>query len=253
MGEPMNLKKSDKIIAIIGVIILIVAGIGIVLYSAEEGPDKKGMGTKETTFEVKWVQYSDGIMTINDYAGKKQPYTDPITISLEEGCVLTTVEVQIVWNDDYTKGLIFNKGEDKLEATIGLAGEEYVQTHKSTKKANATLDPFIINDVPQDETIEDAEGIYDMEDKILNDYLGMNTATFDVKVTVTPGEKLLTLRPIKLLNYLRDKGNKFDLIVKYEYYELDVEEVEKNNPSTPTGARVGAGVYTTTNFAFSKL
>jgi hypothetical protein len=50
----MSLKKSDKIIAIFGVIILIVAAIGIVLYVPEDGDDapKEVEEKKKISFEV---------------------------------------------------------------------------------------------------------------------------------------------------------------------------------------------------------
>jgi hypothetical protein len=252
----MNLKKSDKIIAIIGVIILIVAGIGIVLYSSDDVEEGNGDGKKETVYDVKWVYYSDGVIPIEAYAGKNKPHTEPITISLEEGHVITSVNFKIVWKDDYTKGIIFNKGEDTLRAVIGVEGSDDPQEHTSTKSFNDNISsPFFINEAPSDVTVKDAENIKEVEKNILDEYQGKNTVTFNVKVNVRPGEKLLTLRPIKLLNYLRDKGNNFEIIVYYEYYKLDIEEVEKNNPNPPTatGARVGSGVYTTTNFAFSKL
>ena len=251
----MNLKKSDKIIAIIGVIILIVAGIGIVLYTSDDVEEGNGDGIKETVYEVKWVYYSDGVFPIEGRAERNNPYTDPITISLGEGHVITSVDFKIVWKDDYTRGFLINTGKDKLRALIGVEGTDDPQEHNSEGSFNDNISTFFINEAPSDVTVKNAENINEVERDILAKYQGKNTVTFDVKVNIKPGERLLSLRPIKLLNYFRDRGNKFEIIVYYEYYLLDIEEVERNNPNPPTatGARVGPGVYTTTNFAFSKL
>ena len=40
------------------------------------------------------------------------------------------------------------------------------------------------------------------------------------------GEKLLTLRLLKLLNFFKDTGNSFKLLITYEYYDYTITEVD---------------------------
>ena len=84
----MSLKKTDKIIAVVGVVILIVAVVGILFYyEVEDAVDGDEDGTVEKEFEVRWMDYSVN-ETITGYAGKNSPYTDPINISLNDVGIL---------------------------------------------------------------------------------------------------------------------------------------------------------------------
>ena len=66
----MNLKKSDKIIAVVGVIILIIAGISIAIMttSKEETPEEE-VGLELETFYVTWTKET-GQTGIDDKAEK---------------------------------------------------------------------------------------------------------------------------------------------------------------------------------------
>ncbi len=221
----MALKKSDKLIAIIGVIILIIAGIAIFVYSSPEEEIPKVI--KEKTYEYTWVSNEEN-MTFSDRAVKRQEYLADIIIDLSEGKVLTNVNFWIKWKDDYTRGLLFRKGEDKLTVKVSYLDEELID--KSTKSADRSFADFTINDVPQDEIITTEDENFDPMEYINEKYYGQNTAAFNLSVKVVTGEKALTLRPLKFLDFLRDKGNKFNLIITYEYYDFDYEELEDNIP-----------------------
>lgn len=236
----MSLKKSDKIIAIVGVLILIVAAVGIYFYvDTEEEID--GNGTKPgMIYKVEWIPYSSSELVIDGYAGGKTDYTDPIVIMEDEGSIITKVNIRIEWQDDkILKLAIFRKGEDTLKANIGLTGKDPLE-HTSKGLGNETL-AFSVNDPPLRlvETYEEVEDIFEIEDAILKENEGKNAATFDVTVQVTKGEKLLSIRPIRWLNFLLDKGDDFQLYVDYEYYEYTIEEIEdgdnNNDDNIPTG------------------
>ena len=70
--------------------------------------------------------------------------------------------------------------------------------------------------------------------KIIGEFSGKDTASFDTKITIKTGEKIW--RPLK---YFKDKGNGFDLTVTYTYYCPVVTEEPGNylpppgEPSTP--------------------
>lgn len=203
----MNLKKSDKLIAIVGVVILIVAAIGIVLYTSTEKEDKDTIPEAEV-FYVTWMEYT-GEMPIEGYAGKV--YNEPFTIAdVPAGSILTGVNVQLTWEDDNTHRGILSKGIDTLTAEICLTGGE-AQPDVTQGRGNNTLS-FTINDRPYDETI-DAEDFSEAGQIVYDMTQGKNDASFDVTITVKTGEKLR--RP---LQYLRDKGNRFELHISYTYY-----------------------------------
>jgi len=221
----MALKKSDKLIAIIGVLILIVAAIAIYFYSSPEEEVPKII--KEKTYTYTWFSHEEN-MTFTDRAVKKQEYLADIVIDLGEGKVLTSVNFWINWKDDFTKGLLIRKGEDKLTVKVSYSGEEII--HRSTKSADVSFADFTINEIPQDEVYTTDDENFDPIEYISDMYYGENSASFNLSVRVVTGEKLLSLRPLKILNYFRDKGNKFNIIVSYEYYDFDYEEQEDNMP-----------------------
>jgi len=223
----MNLKKTDKLIALIGIIILIVAAVAILLY-IETDENGNGNGDKKImdSYTVNWMEESNK-MEINGYAGKSGAYTDPISIDVESGCVLTSAEFTLVFSDDITSGGILNKGGDTLTAEVSLEGGETQKISKSGG-ANATIGgPFSIYDTPDSETIEEVEDMLEVEEIIHGKYINLNTAKFDVKVSWKKGEKLFPPRPMKLLNYIRDKGNGFTLIVSYTYYKPDYQSPDE--------------------------
>jgi len=212
----VNLRKSDKMIAIVGVIILIVAGVGIALYTS--APETKTIVEPEEMLYYPVFTAEYGEMTISDYAGKTKTYSDTVSITgLPSGGVLTSVDFQITWQDDKTIGLIFKRGYDTLTADISYMGETL--THSSKGGGNETLS-FSINSVPSADSIE-AEDEMEARDLLYQMYSGKDEASFDVTVTVKTGEPLR--RPLK---YLGDKGNAFEIKITYNYYCVDLEVKE---------------------------
>lgn len=223
----MNLKKSDKIIAIAAVLILIVAAVAIVAYvSTQEKEDETHDEPETMTYDVVWTKYA-GQMEITGEA--KSAYAEPFTVSVPSGSVLTNVDVKISWEDDYVQtgilGLIFPsfvKGYDTLTANVGISGKE-AQTHTSIGSGNETL-YFTINSRPVDDFV-DAEDETEVEDKIDYEYGNKNSANFDVDVNVEAGKgKLLFGR--KIINLLKDKGDDFTLTITYDYYKYEILEPE---------------------------
>ena len=212
----MNLKKTDKMIAIVGVVILIVAAIGIVLYTSTD-TDDNDIGSEDDVFYVTWTEGTGEMSLIEGYVGKSEVYSEPFTITgVPDGSILTSVDVQIVWEDDNTHMGILSKGIDTLTAEIGLTGGE-AKPDVTQGIGNNTLS-FTINDKPYDETI-DAEDFSEADQIVYDMIQGKNDASFDVTITVQTGEKLR--RP---LQYLKDKGNGFELKVTYTYYTPTVEQ-----------------------------
>jgi hypothetical protein len=214
----VNLRKSDKLIAIVGVIILIVAGVGIALYVSEEPEEEITTEPENNIYYPIFTAKSEEI-TIKEYAGKK--YSDTITIDeVPSGCVLTGVDFCIKWKDDKTFGLIIKRGKDTLTAKISYMEETL--THSSKASGNETLS-FDINSVPSTDYIEAEDGI-EAEEMLYEMYSGMNEASFDIVVSVKTGEPFY--RPLK---FLSDKGNAFEIKITYYYYDVDLEVEETDD------------------------
>jgi hypothetical protein len=248
----MNLKRSDKIIAAVGVIILIIAAIGIILYVESEDDVDEISSRKEIKYEVEWTHASDSLDTITGNVGRpilqrSGTYTKPFEVTVPDGNVLTKVDVCITWNDDNKYGLQNNKGLDELTAKFTYG--EATETHKKTGSGNETF-TFTIYDAPEPltEVITDAESMSDAKDMVLEDHKEKNTASFETKITVKIGETLF--RPLK---YMKDKGNNFKIHVTYYCYTLDINEIENDVDEDKETSLVNLGFmggkFTAMNFA----
>ncbi|MEA3457755.1 MAG: hypothetical protein U9R21_03665 [Candidatus Thermoplasmatota archaeon] len=217
----MDLKKNDKMILVAGVVILVIAAIGVAVYTSPDTGKLKAGDTEPEyeTYSYTWTR-NTGETTIEDnlYVGKKSLYSDSFTITASSGSVLTDVEVQINWEDDSTYGLLITKGEDTLTADVGQQGGEPIQ-ESSEGSGNMTF-VFNLNDIPSSDSVL-AEDKSDAESIIDGMFPGENDGSFDIEVSVETGEKFW--RPLK---FLKDKGNAFELKAKYTYYVYEVEEPE---------------------------
>lgn len=239
----MNLKKNDKIILITGIVILIVSAIGIALYTSPSASEE-GIGEMEPalkTFSYTWKQNTQEIAPLGDIltVDKKTPFEDSFQILLPSGNVITSVDINLKWEDDVTYGLLFKKGLDTLTAKISHNGEEK-PVASSTGSGNHWFN-FTINNQPSDGTVSGVNRD-DAKDTIANLVSGQNSASFDVTVSIETGERIW-----RLFKYLKDKGNDFELTVKYTYYTYELNEQtqgnstndETNNEETPaTGENI---------------
>ena len=225
----MNLKQSDKLIAIIGVVILVIAGIAIVFYTSTSGNNEEVHDESNTElYEYSWERET---LSYKIDGTAQKTYEEPLTVTSSKGTVLTSVTITVNWKDDRTHGIITTKGKDTLTAEIALQGGTS-KTQDSTGSGNMSFD-FNINDIPPSDNVE-AEDLQSAEDKIKNElYDNENEAVFDIKITVQTGEKR-GIRPLKFIRHFLDKGNDFEIEYTYTYYTFDVEEPEDNSDDTTT-------------------
>lgn len=221
----MNLKKNDKIILISGIAILIIAGIGIAVYTSPDTDEIKAGDTQPDylSYSYKWMKNSaDEIIEDNIYVEKSSTYTDNIEINSPEGSVITNVDIQIIWEDDYTHGILVSRGEDTL--SVSVTDEKGVtKTESATGGENLTFPFSNINDIPTSDSIlaEDKTNAISILEGMI---AGENKANFDISVDVDTGERI-----IRFLKFLRDKGNDFQIKATYTYYFYEFEEPLDDN------------------------
>jgi len=168
-------------------------------------------------FNYTWVKGEGEIVLMNDgFVSKKDNYYDLIAINTPSGSVLTELEFELDWEDDYTHGLLRRKGEDTLEVTFSDE-KGSSKTESSIGGGNLTF-YFNINDVPVADTItaEDISAAVDILENLID---GKNNAIFEFEIGIETGEKLF-----RLLKYIRDNGNDFSLKVDYTYYVYEFQE-----------------------------
>jgi hypothetical protein len=215
----MNLKKNDKIILIIGVVVLLISGIGITLYTAPDNEENVGeAGSEYMSYSYTWTQ-DTGEQSIDEdfFVEKGTTLEQSITVSGRSNIIITNVEFKLNWEDDVTYGLIMKKGLDTLTAEMSHGSE--IKTDSSEGEGNYSF-VFTVNERPKDGTIE-ATSLSDAQDTIDELTSGKNKADFDLTVTVDTGERIF-----RLLKYIRDKGNDFELTATYTYYTCSLQESE---------------------------
>lgn len=216
----MNLKKTDKIIAILGVVILIIAAIGVLLLTGQEDTEEpEDEKPKTKGFNVYWESKEGTTITEEGTAGK-EPATGTINLNVPENAVLTNVDVKIKWTDN--KGLSLPlvgqiMGKDTLTATVTAPNEKNGDyTGKGGVVENDSVGTFSINS-PVDEVYDEktTEDVMVLIEELYN-----FDSTIDYEVTVDA-------------KGLFDKDNSFTLVVDYEYavYTIGDKDSETNDDS----------------------
>lgn len=222
----MNLKKNDKIILIVGVVILIVAGAGIALYSAPSSDDTI-IDTDDTDMEYKytWTQRTGSKTIESPMVDKSSAFEGSYSVDSTSGSVLTQVTVNIDWKDDNTFGLLRTKGADTLTVEVSLDGKSRDET--SELEGNHSFS-YNVNTMPQDGSV-DATALSDAKSQLEEEFMDKNNADFDVMLNIETGEPWW-----RVLQNFKDKGNTVDISVEYTYYTHELLEPEDDGDDTKT-------------------
>ena len=223
----MNLKRNDKIILIVGVVILIIAGAGIALYKTPtENGDIDTIKKDGNYYDYSWESDTKTKSIQSPMVEKDSPFEETFTITgIPDGAVLTQLTVMIDWIDDKTFGILRTKGQDTLTIEVIQDGKPLDDT--SVMEGNHSFS-FNINSMPRDGRIN-ASSTSDAVSKLNNEYKDMNEADFEVTLTIEPGE------PRWRLLFRKDKGNIVDISAKYTYYMYDLTEVDDDDMKSSGG------------------
>jgi hypothetical protein len=208
------LKKNDKIIIIVAIVILIFAGVGVALYQAPpkttyQSPPISG---ETQTYNVSWPPRNSSLPMISEFAYKKTPFQG--TVKIEQGN-LKMITFNLTWTDDH---MTFFKrmGLDTLTLEVGTPdGRSFIETNTSapiTGQGSVTVS-IAINIIPPTTVKADSEQAAQamLTKKPYYDDSWTNK-DINYSVSVHVGE-------VRLLKKFRDKGNTFDLTVSYQYLE----------------------------------
>lgn len=212
----ITLRRNDKIIIIVGVLILLIAGAGVALYSPSVTPPSTPSQEQSTwmTYSVTWHTVNASLSQIEGNAPKGTGVSTPVTINQAN---LKSVSFRLQWVDD--KALLRRFGLDTL--TLSIKTPDNKTTSFSDKSASRSkAGDFSINVstklVPpkriQANNTQDAEKRLEAMFKSTS----WTNKPINVTVTVKIGERF----PLRF----RDKGNHFTLDVNYSYYSFTFKE-----------------------------
>lgn len=231
----MNLKKSDKMIAIAAVVVLVIAAIGIVFYTETgDGGKKLELGKeKYYTYDVIYnIRESSATPDNTEYVVKDKMlgadivYNGTIEISNRH---VKKVTFKVDYKDNHRGLLLKNLGADTLTVTISGSnmGE---QTETISGEGNVTL----FSNEKSALKLVSIEAKDDFEARAkLGENLSLDSMmeTYTITVSVKNGERLI-FRPI---NWLLEKLGKdsFTVDITYEYYEYSLGTPEESLDDTP--------------------
>lgn len=208
------LKRNDKIIIIVAVLVLIVAAIGVAFYSSPKPtvvPPSTGTGTQEYT--VTWTVKSDALQSITEFAGKKTPYTS--TFQIPQGN-LKSISFNLTWVDDHLT-LLGRHGMDTLGLSIQIPDGDLIelsnQSARKTGEGTIEYELDATSGMPPTTPIQ-APDLQSAQDQLmLPPYF--NNQWMNKDFTITVSDHIGEIRPIPRL---LDKGNNFELHITYSYY-----------------------------------
>jgi len=230
----MNLKKSDKMIAVAAVIVLIIAAIGIIFYTeTDDGDGKKLEWGKEkyytygTIYEIKEASATPdntNYVVKDKMLGSDEVYNGVVEIS---GRHVKQITFEVDYKDNHLGflggRLLKTLGADTLTVTVsGSNMEEQKKTISGSGNVTLSSDENSILELASIEAKDDFEA----REK-LNENLSLEsmTETYTITVSVKTGEKLI-FRPIKWLLEKLGKDS-FKIDVNYEYYEYSLDTPEE--------------------------
>ena len=241
----MNLKKSDKMIDVAAVVVLIIAAIGIIFYTeTDDGDGKKLEWGKEkyytygTIYEIKEASATPdntNYVVKDKMLGADEVYKGVVEIS---GRHVKQITFEVNYNDNH-KGflggrLLKNLGADTLTVTVsGSNMEEQKKTISGSGNVTLSSDENSCLELASIEAKDDFEAREKLNENLSLESMTM-METYTITVSVKTGEKVI-FRPIKwLLEKLGKDTFKMDITYEYYEYSLDIPE-ELPLEDTPEG------------------
>jgi hypothetical protein len=227
----ISLKKNDKIIIIVAVVILVIAGVGVAMYQSPKTESiLPSTITTENSYDVVWTLKNGSLNAISDFAGKKSPYGTLIVIP--EGNV-NSVTFDLSWTDDH---MTFFKrmGLDSLTLEVTMPDGIYFFTETNTSApvtGAGTISKTILKDViPPDKSIK-ADNERDAQSKLSMYDDSWTDKDIKINVSVQVGEKRF-----RILKQFFEKGNDFELKISYQYYDGVLKQDTTKNTGTDTSS-----------------
>jgi hypothetical protein len=215
----MNLKKSDKIIALVAVVILIIAAIGVILYT-EKKPEVKlpvqemflynvTVGTNPSSLTLDNIHY-----TMTD----KKPYTGTFEVTSDN---LESIDIYIEYKD-IDRGLFKESRKNTITVTISDKAGTKVSSTTITGMGNKTLNIPGSNALDINQII--AKDLNDAREKLAENLSNTGlTQKYTIKVSVKYGE-------VRILKKIQERvsGDSFTIEITANHYDYKLEEVKNS-------------------------
>lgn len=225
----ISLKKNDKIIILVAVVILVIAGIGVAMY---QSPKTTGIlpssSFGEKSYNVVWTLRNGSLNTISEFANKNSKYEDVVQIPKAN---VKSMSFNLSWTDDKMT-LLKRRGLDSLTLEVTTPdGTVYTDTKTSARMTGKGCITLTVNAgiVPPQTTLNAIDEKDAQETLKEPPYYDDSWTDKDILIGVS-----VQIGEMRLLKKMRDKGNNFDLTIQYQYYDGVLEEDTTKNTGGDT-------------------
>ncbi len=214
----ISLKKNDKIIIIVAVVVLVVAGVGVAMYQSPKTSDILLSSPNEKSFEVTWALRNGSLDPISDFASKKSVYEEVVSIS--EGNI-KSITFNLTWADDHMT-LLKRMGLDTF--TLEVTTPDGTTVTESSTSAPITGEGCInrsvtVGIIPPNTPIKADDEKAALAKLKGKPYCDDSWTDKDIKISIS-----VQIGELRIFKKLRDKGNDFELQITYQYYEGKLKE-----------------------------
>lgn len=202
--------KRDKIVVAAGVIIVIIALIGVAYQ--EEDVSSAETPEKEYAFNVNWDKKT---VTLPDEGHVDTGGTSSENFSVSDRG-LGTVSITLDWTDDWATGFIIPwNWSDMLSLRVSApSGVSFSGSSEASGYGGPLTVTAEIGTKPESVQLN-ASNMSEAETMVEDRYMS-STGTGDWTATVG-----IDTKP-----FLLDRGNDYDITLEYTYYEYSIEKVE---------------------------
>lgn len=201
--------RRDRIVVFAGVLILVLALIGVVFQGKETSDAEET--TEMRTFNVNWQEKT---VDINEEGLVMKGGTETLNFSINKNGLMR-VALNLEWTDDWVRGFIIPwNWSDTLEMIISapsgvqFSGSSTVEGTTSPLAVEAS-----INTIPSSMQIN-ASNMTAVQDRVEQDYMdSTGTGVWNARVGIAT-------KP-----FLLDRGNDFSVVLRYSYFEPIITEI----------------------------
>jgi hypothetical protein len=220
----ISLKKNDKIIVIVAVVILAIAGVGVAMYqSPKTSSVLPSTITGEKNYDVIWTIRNGSLNTISEFAGKKSQYEG--TVLIPEGNV-KCITFNLSWTDDHMT-IMKRRGLDSLTLEVTTPdGRTFMETSTSAPiTGEGTITHTVSTGIIPPVSLIKADDEKNAQAKLKGKpYYDDSWTDKDIYINVS-----VQIGEIRILKQMRDKGNDFELKITYQYYDGALKEDTTKN------------------------
>lgn len=219
----ISLKKNDKIIVIVAVVILVIAGVGVAMYQSPKTSSSSDQTMpSEKNYEIIRTEKNGSLTTISDSAGKKSQYEG--TVSIPDGNV-KSITFNLSWTDDRMT-FLKRMGLDSLTLEVTTPdGRTFTETKTSAPiTGEGTITRTVSTGIIPPISSIKADNEEDAQAQLKDKYYDDSWTNKDIKINVN-----VQIGELRILKKIRDTGNKFELQITYQYYDVDLgDDTTKN-------------------------